>query len=98
MSEQTARSCPRCQIGRLTAHTTTHTLIHHDLFISVPNIQVLECDVCRHQELAQQALWQLDAVVGEMDLPAPNAPGSAKRAPVDVDSDVTGTARQVKRS
>lgn len=90
-------SCPRCMVGRLSARITTHTRIQNGMLISIPNLQVYECDVCGLQEFAPHAAWQLDALDGDPDDSIDERIAN-KRAPVDVDAGETLSPRRVKSS
>ncbi len=56
------------------------------MVISLPNVNIAECDVCGFEEIDQAALRQLDALVGEFGAsPSENRP-AAKLPPVDPES------------
>jgi hypothetical protein len=83
---QNLQPCPRCALGRLTMRQTPYTRVHEGLFISVPNVKVYTCDVCGLQEVDAEAMIELDAWVGEFNLPPVESRPAAKLSAVDSDT------------
>ena len=63
-------SCPRCLIGQLDMNKTTYSCVHQGVFLSIPNMISWTCDICQYQEFDYDAITQVEALVGQLGLPA----------------------------
>jgi len=64
MSDQFAYSCPYCQIGYCQPEQATYVRMQDGMLISVPDMPVWTCDICGYQEFDQEAMANLDALLG----------------------------------
>jgi hypothetical protein len=78
MPDHNALICPQCLIGMMKSKNVTYTGVLEGLFVSVPNIDALICDVCGCREYPPHALLPLEALFGELPLPTDDERPTAK--------------------
>jgi hypothetical protein len=64
MTDKVSYPCPYCQIGYCHPEEATYTRLHHDRIISVPNMLAWTCDICFTQEFDQEAVRQVETLLG----------------------------------
>ncbi len=64
MTDRLSYPCPYCQIGYCHPEEATYTRLHHDRVISVPNMLAWTCDICFTQEFDQDAVRQVERLLG----------------------------------
>lgn len=83
MATTAAPSCPRCLIGHLETRKSTYSCVHQGVYLSIPNMLSWTCDICQYQEFDYDAITQVEALVGQLGLPADLDRRKAKLAPLD---------------
>lgn len=83
MTDQVA--CPRCQIGNLNATTATYSATFNGMLLSVPNVPAWKCDICGYLEFEDDALAQIEGLVGHFGLPDDRTRPASKIPPMDSD-------------
>lgn len=67
MSDHFAYSCPYCQIGYCQPGQATYVRMHNGMLVSMPDMPVWTCDICGYQEFDQEAVSNLDTLLGVND-------------------------------
>lgn len=80
--------CPRCQIGMLQPGHATYVRTVQGMLISVPDMLVWTCDLCRYQEFDEEMLSRVEAALHEA---APSARTTARAQALEVADGTTGT-------
>lgn len=83
MGNQAAFMCPRCQIGRCQPGHVTYVQMYAGMLLRVPKMQVYTCDICGFQEYSLDAMQQLRALVGEVDVYLDDEFAVTKPSPMD---------------
>jgi hypothetical protein len=97
MDEHTTFICPRCEIGMCRPGETTYVQIVAGQMMSVPNMHVHTCDICGYREFERMAMERLQALVGEVDMPAEDTQLLTKTQALDfVDLSDLNIARRPK--
>jgi hypothetical protein len=78
MSDHNALTCTQCLIGVMKSENVTYSGVMEGVFVSVPNINALTCDVCGFREYPPHALLPLEALFGELPLPMDDERPTAK--------------------
>jgi YgiT-type zinc finger domain-containing protein len=85
MPDKTSPSCPRCQMGYLQPVLSTYTRVHNHMLLSVPDVPAWKCDICQYLEYDDTALIEIEALVGQPELPPENSRPASKPAIFDAD-------------
>lgn len=97
MGNQPAFMCPRCQIGRCQPGHITYVQMYEGMLLRVPNMLVYTCDICGFQEYSLDAMQQLRALVGEVDVLTEEEISVTKPSTVDtMDASESSTTQRLK--
>jgi len=86
MSRMSVHACPRCQIGRLHVTLVPYTRIQNGLFLSIPDVQTFECDVCGFQEVDDIALLKMESLIDDIGIGDTSNRAAAKLPSVENES------------
>ncbi|MCB9450016.1 MAG: hypothetical protein H6672_01165 [Anaerolineaceae bacterium] len=64
MTDRLSYPCPYCQIGYCHPEEATYTRLHHGRVVSVPDMLAWTCDICFIQEFDQDAVRQVETLLG----------------------------------
>lgn len=76
-------SCPRCGVGRMQPTQADFSQVYYGTLVQSPNVSAWRCDVCHYLQFEDDAVRQIDVLVGEAgpppnryaaDAPPPTAP------------------------
>ncbi len=82
--------CPVCQMGRMQEIVTTYVALYEGTLVHMPNVRAWRCAVCRETLFDDQAIRQIEALIGVGGLP-PNRytpdddPGRGSDSPAALD-------------
>jgi hypothetical protein len=62
---KSALPCPRCEIGMLHPGHATYVRTIQGTLISVPDMLVWTCDLCRYQEFDEENVARVEALLHE---------------------------------
>ncbi|KXK22480.1 MAG: hypothetical protein UZ15_CFX003001051 [Chloroflexi bacterium OLB15] len=85
MQQNDALTCPHCLVGLMKPGTATFTNVLFGLFISVPEMDAVICDVCGAREFSNDALSGLEALTGSMNPAEEPSRQTARLTPAEQD-------------
>jgi YgiT-type zinc finger domain-containing protein len=61
--------CPVCQMGRMHEVVTTYVALYAGTLVHMPNVRAWRCDICRETYFDDQAIREIEALIGVDGLP-----------------------------
>lgn len=86
MADDTIFSCPRCFIGHCRPSKVVYVQMVGGRMFNVPDMPAHVCDICGYREYDEDALHQIQKMLGEEELPNSDAP-TPPSASHDADAD-----------
>ena len=87
MADDTIFSCPRCFIGHCRPSKADFVRMVGGTMLNVPDMPAHVCDICGYREYDEDALRQIQAMLGEEPTPEADAPTLPQTASHDADAD-----------
>lgn len=85
MQQNDALTCPHCLVGLMKPGNATFTGVLRGVFISVPDMDAVICDVCGAREFSNDALIGLEALTGSMNASAEPIRQTTRLTPAEQD-------------